>query len=71
MVRQVVGFLARRIVCRTSPGDEVTAGQRFGVMKFGSRMDVFVPPTADVVVKVGDRVTAAVTVIATLRELRE
>ena len=68
VVRQVVGVLARRIVCRTKPGDEVTAGQRFGVMKFGSRMDVFVPPTADIVVKVGDRVTAAVTVIATLRE---
>jgi phosphatidylserine decarboxylase len=68
VVRQIVGVLARRIVCRTKPGDEVTAGQRFGVMKFGSRMDVFVPPTANIVVKVGDRVTAAVTVIATLRE---
>jgi phosphatidylserine decarboxylase len=68
VVRQVVGVLARRIVCRTKPGDTVTTGQRFGVMKFGSRMDVFVPPTADILVKVGDRVTAAVTVIATLRE---
>ena len=68
VVRQVVGILARRIVCRTRAGDTVTAGQRFGVMKFGSRMDVFVPPTADLAVKVGDRVTAAVTVIATLRE---
>ena len=68
VVRQVVGVLARRIVCRTKPGDEVTAGQRFGVMKFGSRMDVFVPITGEVSVQVGDRVTAAVTVIATLRK---
>jgi phosphatidylserine decarboxylase len=68
VVRQIVGVLARRIVCRTQPGDEMTAGQRFGIMKFGSRMDVFVPPTADVRVKIGDRVTAATTVIATLRK---
>ena len=68
VVRQIVGVLARRIVCRTKPGDEVTAGQRFGVMKFGSRMDVFVPTNAEIRVKVGDRVTAAVTVIATLRK---
>ncbi len=68
VVRQVVGVLARRIVCRTKPGDEVTAGQRFGIMKFGSRMDVFLPTTADINVRIGDRVTAATTVIATLRE---
>lgn len=68
VVRQVVGVLARRIVCRVRPGDEVSAGQRFGVMKFGSRMDVFVPTAADITVNVGDRVTAAITVIARLRE---
>ena len=68
VVRQVVGVLARRIVCRTKPGDEVTAGQRFGIMKFGSRMDVFLPTTADINVRIGDRVTAATTVIATLRK---
>lgn len=67
VIRQVVGVLARRIVCRTEAGDEVQAGQRFGVMKFGSRMDVFVPTTADIRVKVGDRVVGAVTVIAGLR----
>ena len=66
VVRQIVGILARRIVCRTKEGDEVLAGQRFGVMKFGSRMDVFVPESADVTVKVGDRVVGAVTVIAVL-----
>jgi phosphatidylserine decarboxylase len=66
VVRQIVGILARRIVCRTREGAEVKAGERFGVMKFGSRMDVFVPADARVAVKVGDRVVGAVTVIAEL-----
>ena len=66
VVRQIVGVLARRIVCRTSEGDEVRAGQRFGVMKFGSRMDVFMPSNAEIKVKVGDRVVGAITVIAVL-----
>lgn len=66
VVRQIVGVLARRIVCRTTEGADVTAGERFGVMKFGSRMDVFVPASARLTVKVGDHVVAAVTVIATL-----
>ena len=64
--RQIVGILARRIVCRAKVGDEVRAGDRFGVMKFGSRMDVFVPPTAIMRMKVGDKVVAAVTVLAEL-----
>jgi phosphatidylserine decarboxylase len=68
VVRQIVGILARRIVCRTQEGATVHAGERFGVMKFGSRMDVFVPATAKLAVKVGDRVVGAVTVIATLAE---
>jgi len=68
VVRQIVGILARRIVCRTKEGAEVQAGERFGVMKFGSRMDVFVPATADLRVKVNDRAVGAVTVIAVLGE---
>ena len=68
VVRQIVGILARRIVCRTREGAEVKAGERFGVMKFGSRMDVFVPTDARVAVKVGDRVVGAVTVIAELTQ---
>jgi phosphatidylserine decarboxylase len=64
--RQVVGLLARRVVCRLDVGAEVTAGDRFGVMKFGSRMDVFLPVTATLCVSVGDRVRAGVTVIARL-----
>lgn len=64
--RQVVGMLARRIVCRIAPGDAVTAGQRFGVMKFGSRMDVFLPLDATLRVKAGDVVKAGDTVLAEL-----
>jgi phosphatidylserine decarboxylase len=64
--RQIVGILARRIVCRAKVGDEVKAGDRFGVMKFGSRMDVFLPPTAIIKVNVGDKVVAARTVLAEL-----
>ena len=68
VVRQIVGILARRIVCRTTAGAGVSAGERFGVMKFGSRMDVFVPSDARITVEVGDHVVAAVTVIATLAQ---
>lgn len=66
VVRQIVGILARRIVCRAKEGDQVQAGDRFGVMKFGSRMDVFVPKGTEIAVKIGDRVVGAVTVIAVL-----
>lgn len=64
--RQIVGVLARRIVCRLKPGETVTRGQRFGVMKFGSRIDLFVPPDARIRVKPGDRVVAGETVLATV-----
>ena len=64
--RQVVGAMARRVVCRVKPGDELVAGARVGLMKFGSRMDVFVPASAEILVATGDRVRAALTVIARL-----
>ena len=66
VVRQIVGVLARRVVCRTREGLDVKAGERYGVMKFGSRMDVFVPANATLHVRVGDTVVGGVTVIATL-----
>jgi phosphatidylserine decarboxylase len=66
--RQVVGILARRIVCRVPAGAEVRTGERFGVMKFGSRIDLFLPRTATLKVSVGDRVESGVTVVATLAE---
>jgi phosphatidylserine decarboxylase len=62
--RQIVGLMARRVVTRVSVGDELGTGQRVGLMKFGSRMDVFVPPECDLLVAVGDRVVAGETVIA-------
>jgi len=66
VARQIVGMLARRVVCRLAAGAEVRAGDRFGIMKFGSRMDVFLPPSADVRVHVGDVVRGGETVIAVL-----
>ena len=66
VARQVVGILARRVVCRVATGAEVHAGDRFGIMKFGSRMDIFVPPTARITVKVDDTVRGGETVIAVL-----
>ncbi len=64
--RQIAGVLARRVVCRLNPGDQVGAGERLGLMKFGSRFDVFLPERAEVLVTVGDRVRAGETVIARL-----
>ena len=66
VARQVVGILARRVVCRAKIGEQVHAGQRFGIMKFGSRMDVFVPPSATIKVSVGDVVRGGESVIAVL-----
>jgi phosphatidylserine decarboxylase len=64
VVRQVVGMLARRIVCRVVEGQELERGQRIGLMKFGSRMDVFLPPDSTIRVAVGDTVVAGETVLA-------
>ncbi len=64
--RQVVGILARRIVCRVKEGQPVTAGERYGIMKFGSRIDLFLPAGSTMLVRVGDRVQGGVTRLATL-----
>jgi phosphatidylserine decarboxylase len=66
VARQVVGVLARRVVCRVQAGAEVAAGDRFGIMKFGSRMDVFVPTNAAISVAVGQAVRGGETIIAVL-----
>ena len=70
VARQVVGILARRIVCRIREGERVDRGERIGLMKFGSRMDVFVPPNAELKVQVGQRVIGGETVLAVLRSDR-
>lgn len=62
--RQVVGVLARRIVCRIDVGDQVRTGDRFGLMKFGSRMDVFLPRDARLVVTAGTRVRGGESILA-------
>jgi len=62
--RQVVGLLARRIVCRIHEGEMLERGQRIGLMKFGSRMDVFVPADAELRVSVADSVVGGETILA-------
>jgi phosphatidylserine decarboxylase len=62
--RQIVGVLARRIVTRTGQGQRLATGQRMGLMKFGSRMDVFLPPECTITVHKGQRVRGGETVIA-------
>ena len=66
VARQIVGLLARRVVCRARIGDEVHAGDRFGIMKFGSRMDIFLPSNASICVQVGQLVRGGETIIAVL-----
>ena len=62
----VAGLIARRIVCRTAPGAEVLAGQRVGIIQFGSRVDVDLPPGASPAVIVGQRVVAGQTIVGRL-----
>ena len=62
--RQVVGVLARRIVCRVHEGDVVDRGERIGLMKFGSRMDVFLPTDMEILVAVGQRVVGGESILA-------
>jgi phosphatidylserine decarboxylase len=64
---QVAGKVARRIVCGLQEGDVVRRGQRFGMICFGSRLDVFLPPDADIAVRVGDRVQAGTSVLGYLK----
>ena len=64
--RQITGILVRRVVCRVKPGDRVEAGQRFGVMKFGSRIDLFLPVGTKIDVAPGAKVRAGETPIARL-----
>ena len=65
--RQIAGFVARRIVCDVEPGDEAEVGDEFGLIRFGSRVDVFMPVDSDVKVKIGDKTRGMLTVIAELK----
>ena len=65
---QVAGLIAKRIICHVSPGDHLERGQRFGFIRFGSRVDVYLPLNTKINVNIGDRVSATLTVIAEFRE---
>lgn len=66
LFKQIAGYIARRIVCRLEKGDTVAAGQRFGMIRFGSRAELFVPASAAILVKAGDRVLGGETPLARL-----
>jgi len=68
VVRQLTGAVARRIVAWSDVGDELKRGDRFGMIRFGSRTEVYLPLTANVLVKMGDHVAAGSTIIARLTE---
>ena len=63
---QVAGLIARRILCYVKAGDPLTRGQRYGFIRFGSRVDVYLPLTASVKVAIGDKVSATTTILALL-----
>ena len=63
---QVAGLIARRILCYVKEGDKLTRGQRYGFIRFGSRVDVYLPLTANVKVSIGDKVSATTSILAQL-----
>ena len=67
LIKQIVGFVARRIVCNVNEGDEVRIGDRFGLIRFGSRIDVIVPAGSEIRVKNGDRVRGGETILGVLK----
>jgi len=67
LTRQIAGLIARRIVTYSKVGDEARQGERFGIIRFGSRVDVFVPTDATINAKLGDMTTAGTTVLAELK----
>lgn len=70
LFKQIAGFIARRIVAPVQVGDTAVAGRRFGMIKFGSRVDVLLPPGAAIGVKVGDRTVAGESILARISPQR-
>ncbi len=66
-VTQIAGVVARRVVCRVRPGDKLRAGDRFGLIRFGSRTDLFVPKGTDLRCRSGDKVQGGATILGVLR----
>jgi phosphatidylserine decarboxylase len=67
LFKQIAGFIARRIVCELSEGQEVRSGDRFGMIKFGSRVDVLLPLNCEVKVKLGEKTSGGTSVLGVLR----
>ena len=67
VVTQIAGVVARRVVCRARPGDKLRAGERFGLIRFGSRTDLFVPKGTALRCRRGDKVRGGETIIGVLR----
>ena len=67
LVRQIAGFVARRIVCDLQSGEEAVVGEELGMIRFGSRVDVFLPLDAEIKVKIGDKTIGKETILATLK----
>ncbi|MGA1864559.1 MAG: phosphatidylserine decarboxylase family protein [bacterium] len=66
-IRQIAGLIARRIVCRAKPGEFVDQGNRFGLIRFGSRVDILLPPGVEILVHPGQKVKAGLSSIARIR----
>ncbi len=66
LIKQIAGILARRCVNNAQPGDDLQTGQRFGLIKFSSRLDLYLPPNAQLLVKIGDKIIGGLTPIAQL-----
>ncbi len=67
LVKQIAGILARRIICYVQPGDVVKRGERYGLICFGSRVDIFLPIDSEIKVKLGDKIKGARDIIALLK----
>ena len=68
LVRQIAGAVARRIVTYAEPGDQANIEEHMGFIKFGSRVDIYLPLDAEIYVKIGDKITGGVTEVARLRK---
>ena len=66
LVKQIAGLIARRIVCWVKEGDSVERGLRYGLIRFGSRVDIFLPPDTELKVKVGDKIKGGIDIIGRL-----
>lgn len=64
---QIAGFIARRVVCDLVPGDTVRVGQRVGIIRFGSRVDILLPSSASLNVRAGDRVRAGESIVGVVK----